>query len=370
VPSGTPLKGDRIHWLRIRFQGSAGAEILQLGELEGCDQTTLNGQLIGTGSGRWTRQYVIPKGLLRSGTNEVIIRLAPAYGGIGLHGKPDTVGLVTAGRFSTLASQVEARDGVLLNAAPPPKDIEANPTVPTLLYNGMIAPIAPLSVRGAIWYQGETNMGRGIQYRKLLPAFLASWRKAFRSPKLPIHVVSLANWTARLAEPAEAPMAELREAQFLSLQRDATSGLAMAYDLGDADDIHPKDKASVGLRLALCALAKNYGKSVEFSGPTLARWTVQGDEVRLTLHHAMGLKLVNGGASFSVAGKDRKFVWAKARLEGSTVILTAPKGIQPVAARYAWANNPEVGLVNGAGLPAVPFRTDDWPVTSSPRKEN
>jgi sialate O-acetylesterase len=179
LPSGTPLKGDRIHWLRIRFQAAASAELLQLGELEGCDQTTLNGQLIGTGSGRWTRQYVIPKGLLRSGTNEVIIRLAPAYGGIGLHGKPDTIGLVTAGRFSTLASQVEARDGVLLNAAPPPRDIEANPTVPTLLYNGMIAPIAPLSVHGAIWYQGETNMGRGIQYRKLLPAFFASWRKAF-----------------------------------------------------------------------------------------------------------------------------------------------------------------------------------------------
>ncbi|HEX4130962.1 MAG TPA: sialate O-acetylesterase [Pirellulales bacterium] len=236
-----------------------------------------------------------------------------------------------------------------------------NPHFPGGLYHAMIVPIVPLAIEGAIWYQGESNAGRAYQYRTLLPAMIADWRKAWNEGDFPFLVVQLANFKPVQPEPGDSEWAELREAQTMTSKL-PNCGLALAIDIGEAGDIHPRNKQEVGRRLALAAESIAYHKSVDYSGPMFEAMKIEGSTVRISFAHAKGLHAKGGEKldGFAIAGADKKFVWADARIEGNTVVVSSDKVAQPVAVRYAWADNPVCNLYNGAGLPTVPFRTDDW----------
>jgi sialate O-acetylesterase len=245
-----------------------------------------------------------------------------------------------------------------------PKDMEHDPWRPSSLYNGMIAPIVPFAAKGAIWYQGESNAGRAYQYRKLLPAMIKNWREVWNEPEMGFYIVSLANFLQPAKEPGESDWAELREAQTLTANQ-PHNGQALAIDLADADnpgDIHPRNKQDVGHRLELVALAKSYGKSVDYSGPEYVSSKVNGHEVHLKFKFADGMSAKGGEPlkGFQIAGEDKKWHWADAKIEGDSVIVSSKEVEKPAAVRYDWAHNPQGNLYNKADLPAVPFRTDDW----------
>ncbi|MDB5334168.1 MAG: Sialic acid-specific 9-O-acetylesterase [Phycisphaerales bacterium] len=252
----------------------------------------------------------------------------------------------------------------------PPRDMAHDPWRPSSLYNGMIAPIVPFATKGAIWYQGESNAGRAYQYRKLLPAMIKNWREAWNEPEMGFYIVSLANFQNPAKDPGESDWAELREAQALTANQ-PHNGQAIAIDLADANnpgDIHPKDKQSVGHRLELVALAKSYGKSVDYSGPEYESSKVEGDKVRLKFKFADALTAKGGeplkGFQIAAEAKDGEKVtwhWADAKIEGDSVIVSSKEIEKPAAVRYDWAHNPQGNLYNKADLPAVPFRTDNWP---------
>jgi sialate O-acetylesterase len=236
--------------------------------------------------------------------------------------------------------------------------------MPTVLYEGMLRPIAPLALTGAIWYQGEQNSERGYEYRKLLPAMIADWRSLFAQGDFPFYIVSLPAFKHRSAEPVDGDeWAETRESQSIAAATVPNSCVAISIDTGNPDNIHSEDKQPVGERLALCALAKQYGRPVVYSGPTLASVERLRSSIRLHFSHSDGGLVGKGGKleEFSIAGEDRKWVWADARIDGDTVVVTAPTVSHPIEVRYAWQSNPAATLFNGVGLPAAPFRTDNWP---------
>jgi sialate O-acetylesterase len=238
-----------------------------------------------------------------------------------------------------------------------------NPNICTVLYNGMIAPLIPFAIKGAVWYQGESNVERAYQYRSLLPTMIKDWRSRFGVGDFGFHLVSLANYKPVAAAPRDSDWAELREAQAMTANALPNCGIAMAVDIGNAADIHPLNKQEVGRRLALSALAITYGKNLEWSGPWYHSMEITDHGIRLTFDHARG-GLVTKGArlnGFAIAGEDRKFVWADAVIEGTTVLVSSPDVAKPVAVRYGWDANPTCNLFNKQNLPAVPFRTDDWP---------
>jgi sialate O-acetylesterase len=238
-----------------------------------------------------------------------------------------------------------------------------HPYSPTGLYNGMILPIVPYGIRGAIWYQGESNAWRAYQYRALFPAMIKNWREVWGEGNFPFLFVQLANYKAVNSEPMESDWAELREAQLMTLSVPNT-GMAVIIDIGEANDIHPKNKQDVGKRMALWALAKSYGKDIEYSGPLYQLMEVRGNSAILHFEHVGGGLVAGEGAplkGFAIAGQDKKFVWADAKIEGDTIVVSSDKVSEPVAVRYGWADNPVCNLYNKAGLPASPFRTDDWP---------
>ncbi|NQU10204.1 sialate O-acetylesterase [bacterium] len=242
---------------------------------------------------------------------------------------------------------------------------------PGALFNGMIAPLVPYAIRGAIWYQGESNAGRARQYRELFPAMIRDWRTHWGQGPFPFGFVQLANFMATKPQPGDSAWAELREAQNLTLALRNT-GQAVIIDLGEATDIHPRNKQDVGKRLALWAQAKVYRRRVEYSGPRYRSYRIDGNRVRLRFSHVgRGLVAQGGGPlqQFSIAGTDRKFVWANAKIEAESVVVWSDQVPRPVAVRYAWADNPDgCNLYGRAGLPASPFRTDDWPGVTGPKR--
>ena len=234
----------------------------------------------------------------------------------------------------------------------------------TGLYNGGIAPLVPFAIRGAIWYQGETNADRAIQYRKLFPMLIADWRRAWDRPDMPFLFAQIANLGELQTQPADGDRAELRGAQLLTFKQVPHTAMAVTIDIGDALDEHPRNKQDVGARLAVGARAVAYGQDVVYSGPIYRSMEVEGNKVRLTFDHVGGgLETKNGGPlpGFAIAGDDKKFVWAEAVIDGDTVVARSDTVRKPVAVRYGWANNPIISLYNKEGLPAAPFRTDDWP---------
>jgi len=232
------------------------------------------------------------------------------------------------------------------------------------LYEGMIAPLLPYAFRGVIWYQGESNALRAYRYRKLLPTLIANWRKASKNENLEFLIVQLPNHGATPDEPRESAWAELREAQLLTMKHTPQTGLAVTIDVGDPKDLHPHRKAEVGQRLALWALGTTYKKPIAYAGPLYESVDIAGSEIRIHFSHVgAGLEARGAGTleGFSIAGVDRKFHWADARIEGDTVVISSRDVANPVAVRYAWADSPVCNLFNKDGLPASPFRTDDWP---------
>ncbi|WP_435016929.1 sialate O-acetylesterase [Tundrisphaera sp. TA3] len=244
-----------------------------------------------------------------------------------------------------------------------------NPHRPTALYNAMIAPLEPYAIKGAIWYQGESNAGRAFQYRTLMPAMIKSWRNAWKQGDFPFFMVQLAPFKKIVTEPGDSDWAELREAQLLTAQTLPKTGMAVITDVGEEDDIHPTKKEPVGARLALAARMIAYGEPIVGSGPVYDGMTVEGDRAILRFKHVGGGLVAKGGplTGFAIAGEDRKFVNAEAEIKGDTVVVHSDKVSHPVAVRYGWANFPVVNLWNKEGLPATPFRTDDFPITTAPK---
>jgi sialate O-acetylesterase len=222
---------------------------------------------------------------------------------------------------------------------------------PSGLYNAMMAPLQPYGIRGVIWYQGESNSGRPEQYRTLFPVMIADWRKVWNQGDFPFLFVQVA--------PFNFMSPEIREAQLITLDKSTNTAMAVITDVGDANDIHPKQKEPVGGRLALAARALAYGEKIEYSGPLFDSLKVDGNKAVLKFKHGAGLAAKDGPLKgFTIAGEDKKYVPAKAEIAGDTVVVTADSVTKPIGVRYGWANFPEVNLYNGAGLPASPFRTD------------
>jgi sialate O-acetylesterase len=251
---------------------------------------------------------------------------------------------------------------------------EGGPSTPTVLYNGMIAPLIPYAIKGAIWYQGESNAGNGLEYQTLFPRMISDWREKWNQGDFPFLYVQLANYMAPQSKPSEGGWAYLREAQLKTLSLPNT-GMASAIDIGNAADIHPRDKLDVGLRLALAAKHIAYGQNLVYSGPIYDSMTVEGNKIRLTFKQTgSGLQMSTPPwtptgipapaptelTGFAIAGANKNWVWAQAQIDGNTVVVSSDQVASPVAVRYGWANNPPCNLYNKEGLPASPFRTDDW----------
>jgi sialate O-acetylesterase len=262
----------------------------------------------------------------------------------------------------------------------PPRDPVHDNGASCALYNGMIAPLIPFAIKGVIWYQGEANSGEPVVYRVEVPALVRDWRAHWGQGDFPFLLVQLPNFMARKPEPGESLWASTREAQAGALKLPNT-GIAVTIDLGEAGNIHPADKLDVGHRLALVAQHVAYGQDAVYTGPTFKSSTVDGATVRIAFDN-IGGGLVTGVApehfyacqkppatppapagdiqGFAVAGADQKFVWAKAKIDGDSIVVSSDVVPNPVAVRYAWSDNPACNLYNKEGLPAAPFRTDDF----------
>jgi sialate O-acetylesterase len=230
-----------------------------------------------------------------------------------------------------------------------------HPNTPAGLYNAMIAPLTPYAIRGVIWYQGESNASEShaYRYRRLFGDMIEDWRNRWGEGDFPFLFVQLANYKANQWWPV------LRESQTETL-RLRNTGMAVIIDIGESTDIHPKNKQDVGKRLALSALHVAYGKSLEYSGPVFHQAAPEGSAMRVYFTHADGMQARSGGAitGFTVAGPDGNFVPAEAKIDGSTILVSSPQVASPAAVRYAWADDPTCNLINQAGLPAGPFRSD------------
>jgi sialate O-acetylesterase len=243
-----------------------------------------------------------------------------------------------------------------------------NPNAAGGLYNAMIAPLIPYAIRGAIWYQGESNAGRAWEYRTLFPAMIRNWREDWGQGDFPFLFVQLAPFMAIEQTPKESAWAELREAQLLTLTSSKNTGMAVITDLGDEKDIHPKRKREVGERLALAARKLAYGENITYRGPEFRSITVRGSKAVVDFNYADGGLHANGPLTgFAITGEDGKWVNADAEIHRKSVVVSSPQVKRPVAVRFGWANYPVVNLTNGAGLPASPFRTDTYPVTTQPK---
>ncbi len=357
APASTPTPGPFAR----------GGNMISLGEIERMDTVYINGTEVGGSA--WVenpRRYLIRDGILKPGRNVIAIRVLKTKPDGGFLSKPEDLHLLLGDQTTIpLAGQWKAK--LSIDARPPqplPIAYENWPVVPTVLYEGMLAPIAPLSITGALWYQGEQNSPRGYQYRKILPAMIADWRSLFAQGDFPFYIVSLPAFTKRSPVPVDGDdWTETRESQALAAATVPNACVAVTIDTGDPDNIHAKDKKPVGDRLALCALAGYYGKNVVYSGPTLESAKRLPSSIRLHFTHTDGGLVVKGDKleEFTIAGDDRKWVWADARIDGDTVVVSSPSVPNPTQVRYAWQSNPAATLFNGAGLPAAPFRTDTWP---------
>ncbi len=255
----------------------------------------------------------------------------------------------------------------------PPRNALAGQHRPANLYNGVLKPIIGYGIRGTIWYQGESNSGRAYQYRDLFPLMIKNWRDEWQQGDFPFYWVQLADFRDEQAEPQESSWAELREAQTMTLSKLPNTGEAVIIDIGEGRDIHPRNKQDVAKRLARWALARDYGVDIPYRSPTYKSMENKDGKITLTFDHVgAGLYTfdVRHPVGFAIAGKDKKFVWADAKLIGTDKVEVSSSEVSdPVAVRYAWADNPICNLRSRGGLPVTPFRTDDWPgVTVDVRK--
>jgi sialate O-acetylesterase len=360
---------DGIAWYRAAFDLTADEAArgvkLGLGPIDDADISWVNGVEIGrTNSYNAPRVYDVPASALKAGRNVLAVRVEDTGGGGGIYGEPSSIFLEVGGARRPLASQWKFRVGaVSIN-----RDGQQINKVPTVLYNKMVHPILPFPIKGVLWYQGESNadsVADAVRYRALFATMITSWRREWGVGDFPFLWVQLANFMAPDSQPAaKSAWATLRDAQTATLALPHTAQ-AVIIDIGEEHDIHPRNKQDVGARLALAARNVAYGQRIEYAGPTHRSHTARGSAVVVRFDH-VGRGLVSRDSSgkvggFAIAGADRHFVWADARIEGTTVVVSSPHVSAPVAVRYAWGNNPtKASLYNREGLPAVPFRTDSW----------
>ncbi|GAC1314343.1 MAG: sialate O-acetylesterase [Mucilaginibacter sp.] len=338
---------------------------LFLGRIVDADETYMNGQKVGYITYQYPpRRYDIPGDLLQPGKNIIVVRVTNSSGKGGF--VPDKRYQLTDGT-TTLDLRGDWTYQVGL-AFPPPNPRSAGASTfsaqnePTGLYNTMVAPAVHYTIKGFIWYQGETNVSKPKEYNELLPALISDWRHKWRSDNLPFLYVQLPNFGDSQYWPTESYTAELREAQLRAL-RIPNTGMVVTIDAGEWNDIHPLNKKTVGERLALAAEKVAYGnKNIVSSGPLFSTAKKEGSKIVVSFTETgSGLVAVGGGelSQFAIAGADKKFVFATAKIEGDKVIVSSPEVTDPMYVRYAWSDNPEgANLFNKEGLPASPFRTD------------
>ncbi len=356
---------DGVVWFRYNLSlpesEDGKAATIQLGTIDDDDIVWINGVKIGETKGyAVNRLYDIPSGILKAGQNAIVVKVSDHSGGGGIYGNPDNLYLKTANEKYSLSGEWFYKTAVT-NVEFNFVNISPNMHY-ALLYNAMINPIIQFSIKGVIWYQGESNASQAYNYRTLFPTMINDWRSKW-GYEFPFYWVQLANYMSKDKVPQESEWASLREAQALTLSLPQT-GQAITTDIGDANDIHPRNKQDVGLRLALIALDKTYGmNNIVSSGPTFKSMNIVGNKVTIEYDNvAQGLVVNNKYGyieGFAVAGADQKFVWAQAFLDGNKVIVSSEQVLNPVAVRYSWSNNPDVNLFNSNGLPAAPFRTDN-----------
>jgi len=337
---------------------------ISLGKIDDDDILWINGVQIGSTQGYNIRRiYDVPAGILKAGTNNITIMVSSPAGEGGLLSAPDEYYLQINGGNNTNYSLTGVWKYKISTSNREYEFVETGPNMaPSLLYNGMTNPLINYRIKGAIWYQGEHNTNQSYAYRVLFPNLINNWRSKW-GYQFPFYWVQLANFMAKDEFPAESGWAELREAQTMTLSLPET-GEAVIIDIGEAEDIHPRNKQDVGLRLALIALNKDYGKNNIFSGPTFKSYEINGDKVTITFENT-GSGLCTPDkygyiTGFAVAGQNKVFEWAQAYIYGNKVVVSSNKVKNPVAVRYLWGNNPDANLYNKEGLPARPFRTDSW----------
>lgn len=358
-----PVNG--VVWFRKEFDVPAHLANktvrLNLGKIIDSDSVYLNGIFIGATAYRYPpRWYEIPAGVLREGINTLVVRVINTSGRGGfVRDKPYEI--VAGDTVIDLKGEWKFQLGAEMEPLASQTFIRWKPLG---LYNAMIHPLRKYTIKGVIWYQGESNTNRPLEYRELFPAMIRDWRRNWGQGDFPFLYVQLANYMEATLQPAESNWALLRESQLKTLSVPNTA-MAVAYDIGEWNDIHPLNKKDVGIRLARAAQRVAYGDAdVVHSGPIYESMKVEGNQIIVTFTSTgSGLIAKGGGAlrHFAIAGEDRKFVWANARIENSHVVVWSDEVEHPAAVRYAWADNPEgANLYNVEGLPASPFRTDEW----------
>lgn len=358
---------DGVAWYRTSFEltekEAAQNITLGVGKIDDSDITWVNGQKVGGMEQAWDkdRVYEVEAAFLKPGKNTISIRVEDTGGGGGIYGDAALVYVKTSQRTISLAGNWKFNLGSFLS-----NTFVFHPNqLPTILYNKMIFPIKNYAITGALWYQGESNAGsekEAYQYRQLLPDMIANWRSDWGIGDFPFLYVQLANFLAPDAQPVESNWALIRESQTAAGKAKNTAQ-AVIIDIGEADDIHPRNKQDVGLRLSLAARKLAYNEDIVYSSPVYKKHEIKGGKILVSFDHiGEGLMVknkygyVNG---FAIAGADKKFVWAKATLKGDKVMVWNEKITTPEHIRYAWGNNPDdVNLYNSANLPATPFRTD------------
>ena len=334
-----------------------------LGRIVDADELYINGTKVGNKTYQYPqRRYKIPAGLLKTGNNVFVVRVTNRSGKGGF--VPDKPYCVFADNDTVdLKGYWQYKVGEVFNpprtSSPGIRRISAQ-NQPTALYNIMVAPYIDYPIKGILWYQGESNASRPAAYADLLPALVKDWREQFKIPNIPFIYAQLPNFMDVTYWPSESNWAELRESQRKAL-RVPNTAMTVNIDLGEWNDIHPDNKKDVGERMALAALKLAYEEEITYSGPLYESHRIEGDKIIISFSHiGGGLKTIDGEAlsEFAIAGSDKKYVWAHAKIEANQVIVWSEEVPEPKFVRYAWANNPDnPNLYNKADLPASPFQT-------------
>lgn len=360
---------DGIVWFRREFtlskEQAEKSLTLNLGAIDDSDKTWVNGKLVGETFNEYSkdRSYTVEKAILKKGINKLVVRVEDTGGGGGFSSAAADLVAKTVNGVISLAGEWKYRVSSADLDISPVNSIGPN-DMPTLLYNGMINPIINYSILGTIWYQGEANANNAYKYRTRFPNMISDWRNKWENQDMGFYFVQLANFMPAKPNPGSSTWAELREAQTMTLSLPKT-GMAVIIDIGEAGNIHPGNKQDVGLRLALAALHETYGKDIVYSGPVYKKMTIEGAEVSVEFDHIGGGLTINGEEGvvkgFAIAGEDQQYYWADGKVVDNKIILMSDLVANPVAVRYAWADNPDTAnLFNKEGLPAGPFRTDKW----------
>ncbi|SFM72497.1 sialate O-acetylesterase [Chitinophaga sp. YR627] len=351
-----------IVWFRREIEIPATmtdkSAMLRLGRIVDADVVYVNGQKVGNTTYQYPqRRYTLPAGILKPGKNLIVVRVTNNAGKGGfIPDKPYYI--ATVSDTVDIKGEWQYKVGAVYQT-PPPQITFRETNCPTALHNGMLAPVIPYTIKGALWYQGESNMGNPQEYSQLLPALINDWRNKWQNPALPVLFVQLPGFLEVQYLPSESNWATLRESQRKSITMPHT-GMAIAIDLGEWNDVHPDSKKEVGDRLALLARKMVYGEGqLVASGPLVEKASLKDNKVVVSFTNTGSGLITNDGntpGQFAIAGKDGKFVWAQTKLEGNTVIVWSPAITAPVRVRYAWADNPDnPNLYNREGLPASPF---------------